>query len=199
MSELVKLGGKNMSAKIISEKEQKQIFKAIELSNHSDRNRLIFSFGLLAGLRSCELSNLKVSDVVDDANKVKDVINLKAEQVKGNKTNRIFVSDKLKKEILMYIAKVPMKLEKQHDYLFKTQKRTQFKAQSMQLLIKGICNEGNVFGVTSHSLRRTFITGLSNKMMNARVIQKLARHSSLAVTQLYIETNDSQLLKAVNL
>ena len=89
--------------------------------------------------------------------------------------------------------------KKRHDYLFKTQKRTQFKAQSMQLLIKGICNEGNVFGVTSHSIRRTFITGLSNKMINARVIQKLARHSSLAVTQLYIETNDSQLLNAVNL
>ena len=188
-----------MTAKIINEKEQRQIFKAIELGNHSNRNRLIFSVGLLAGLRSCELSNLKVSDVIDEADKVKAVINLKASQVKGNKTNRIFISDKLKKEILIYIAKVPMKLEKRHDYLFKTQKRTQFKAQSMQLLIKGISESANVFGVTSHSLRRTFITGLSNKMINARVIQKLARHSSLAITQLYIETNDSQLLKAVNL
>ena len=42
--------------------------------------------------------------VTDDANKVKEVINLKKEQVKGNKTDRIFVSDKLKKEILSYIA-----------------------------------------------------------------------------------------------
>lgn len=40
---------------------------------------------------------------------------------------------------------------------------------------------------------------ISNKMISARVIQKLARHSSLAITQLYIETNDEQLLKAVNL
>ena len=54
-------------------------------------------------------------------------------------------------------------------------------------------------GVTSHSLRRTFITELSNKMISARVIQKLSRHSSLAITQLYIETNDEQLLNAVNL
>ena len=68
----------------------------------------------------------------------------------------------------------------------------------MQLLIKTVCNEANVFGVTSHSLRKTFITSLSNKMISARVIQKLARHSSLAVTQIYIETNDEQLLKAVN-
>ena len=36
-------------------------------------------------------------------------------------------------------------------------------------------------------------------MISARVIQTLARHSSLAITQLYIETNDEQLLKAVNL
>ena len=69
----------------------------------------------------------------------------------------------------------------------------------MRLLIKTICESANVFGVTSHSLKRTFITGLSNKMINARVIQKLARHSSLTITQLYIECNDEQLLKAVNL
>lgn len=39
---------------------------------------------------------------------------------------------------------------------------------------------------------------MPNKMINAKIIQKLTRHSSLAVTQLYIETNDEQLLKVVN-
>ena len=188
-----------MSAKLLSEKEQKQIFKAIEIGTHKDRNRLIFSFGLFAGLRSIELCNLKVSDVIDDANKVKEVINLKKEQVKGNKSNSVYVSEKLKKEILRYIAIDTNKLTNRHDYLFKTQKRTQFTAGGIQLLIKTVSENANVFGVTSHSLRRTFITGLSNKMISARVIQKLARHSSLAITQLYIETNDEQLLKAVNL
>jgi len=48
-------------------------------------------------------------------------------------------------------------------------------------------------------LRRTFITELNNMMISARVIQKLARHSSLAITQLYNETNDKKFLKAVNL
>jgi len=65
--------------------------------------------------------------------------------------------------------------------------------------IKTVCENANVFDVTSHSLRKTFITELSNKMISARVIQKLARHSSLAITQLYIETNEEQLLQAVNL
>ena len=188
-----------MSAKLLSEKEQKQIFKAIEIGTHKDRNRLIFSFGLFAGLRSIELCNLKVSDVIDDANKVKEVINLKKEQVKGNKSNSVYVSEKLKKEILSYIAVDTNKINNRYDYLFKTQKRTQFRAESMQLLIKTVSENANVFGVTSHSLRRTFITELSNKMISARVIQKLARHSNLSITQLYIETNDEQLLKAVNL
>ena len=199
MSELVKLGEKNMSAKILNEKEQKRIFKAIEIGTHKHRNRLIFSFGLFSGLRSIELCNLKVSDVIDDANKVKDVINLKKEQVKGNKSNSVYVSERLKKEILRYIAVDTNKLTNRDDYLFKTQKRTQFKANSMQLLIKTVSEDANVFGVTSHSLRRTFITELSNKMISARVIQKLARHSNLSITQLYIETNEKQLLNAVNL
>ena len=84
-----------MSAKIISEKEQKQIFKAIELGNHSDRNRLIFCFGLYSGLRSIELCNLQVADILDEANNVREVVYLKADKVKGNKANRIYISDKL--------------------------------------------------------------------------------------------------------
>ena len=199
MSKLEKYGGNAMSAKIISEREQKQIFKAIELHAHKDRNRLIFSFGLLAGLRSCELCNLRVSDVIDDANRVKEVVHLKRQQVKGKKANSIYVSERLKREILRYIAVDTKKLKNRDDCLFKTQKKTKFASGSMQLLIKTMCEQANVFGVTSHSLRRTFITGLSNKMISARVIQKLARHSSLAITQLYIETNDEQLLRAVNL
>jgi len=78
-------------------------------------------------------------------------------------------------------------------------KETQFTTGGIQLLIKTVSENANVFGVTSHSLRRTFITGLSNKMISARVIQTLARHSSLAITQLYIEKNEKQLLNAVNL
>ena len=199
MLKLEECGEKNMSAKILSKKEQKQIFKTIEIGTHKDRNRLIFSFGLFSGLRSIELCNLKVSDVIDDANKVKEVINLKKEQVKGNKSNSVYVSERLKKEILRYMAVDTNKINNRNDYLFKTQKRTQFKANSMQLLIKTVSENAGVFDVTSHSLRRTFITELSNKMISARVIQQLARHSSLAITQLYIETNDKQLLKAVNL
>lgn len=118
---------------------------------------------------------------------------------KGNKSNSVYISERLKKEILRYIAIDTNKLTNRDDCLFKTQKRIQFTTGGIQLLIKTVSENANVFGVTSHSLRRTFITELSNKMISARVIQKLSRHSILAITQLYIETNDEQLLNAVNL
>jgi len=50
---------------------------------------------------------------------------------------------------------------------------------------------------SSHSGRRTFITTLSEKGVSVRVIQALARHSSLATTQRYIDVSADKLRLAV--
>ena len=53
----------------------------------------------------------------------------------------------------------------------------------MQLLVKIVRENINVLDLTCHSLRLTFKTGLSNKLINDRVIQKLARHSRLDISK----------------
>ena len=53
--------------------------------------------------------------------------------------------------------------------------------------------------VTSHSGRRTFITGLAHKGVNVRVLAALAGHRNIATTQRYIELNDHVLREAVEL
>ena len=63
---------------------------------------------------------------------------------------------------------------------------------SPQLEIEGNLNRCNVG-------RRTFITRLANKGIGVRVLAALAGHSSIAVTQLYIDVNDEQLANAVEL
>jgi integrase/recombinase XerD len=50
-----------------------------------------------------------------------------------------------------------------------------------------------------NSGRRTFITRLANKGVGVRVLAALAGHSSIAVTQRYIDVNDAQLANAVEL
>jgi len=50
---------------------------------------------------------------------------------------------------------------------------------------------------SSHSGRRTFITQLSERGVSVRIIQALARHSSLQTTALYIDVSQDKLRKAV--
>ncbi len=63
---------------------------------------------------------------------------------------------------------------------------------SPQLEIEGNLNRCTVG-------RRTFITRLADKGIGVRVLVALAGHSSIAVTQLYIDVNDQQLANAVEL
>jgi integrase/recombinase XerD len=52
---------------------------------------------------------------------------------------------------------------------------------------------------TSHSGRRGFITNLANKGVHVRILQELASHSSIAVTQRYIDVNQDKLRTAVEM
>jgi integrase len=63
---------------------------------------------------------------------------------------------------------------------------------SPQLEIEGNLNRCNVG-------RRTFITRLADKGIGVHVLAALAEHSSIAITQLYIDVNDEQLANAVEL
>ncbi len=53
--------------------------------------------------------------------------------------------------------------------------------------------------LTSHSGRRTFITGLALKGVNVRVLAALAGRRNISTTQRYIELNDHVLREAVEL
>ena len=53
--------------------------------------------------------------------------------------------------------------------------------------------------VQPHTPRRTFITQLADKGVGVRVLAELAGHSSISVTQRYIDVNDAQLARAVEL
>ena len=52
---------------------------------------------------------------------------------------------------------------------------------------------------SSHSGRRTYITRMANKGVGVRVLAQLAGHSSISVTQRYIDVNDEQMANAVEL
>jgi integrase/recombinase XerD len=59
--------------------------------------------------------------------------------------------------------------------------------------------EAKIEGASSHSGRRGFITNLANKGVHVRILQELAGHSSIAVTQKYIDVNQDKLRIAVGM
>ena len=59
-------------------------------------------------------------------------------------------------------------------------------------------NSNTGINASSHSGRRSFITNLSEKGISTRVIQELARHSSMMTTQRYIDVSNDKLKNAVN-
>ena len=84
-------------------------------------------------------------------------------------------------------------------HLFISQKGGHFSANTMCQLFLNVFSDCGLKGASSHTPRRTFITRLANKGIGVRVLAELAGHSSIAVTQRYIDVNDTQLAQAVEL
>lgn len=184
-------------AKVLNEQEFKKLLKVCEITRYKERNRMIVMLSFMLGLRAVEIAKLRVSNVVSENGEILDILVLDKTQTKGNKRNSVPISDKLSAELKRYFIKYPQLLNDLSNRLLISQKGV-FSSQTIQHLFKHLYELASIKQATSHSGRRSFITQLSENGIAVAVIQKLARHSSLAVTQRYIEVSDEKLRNAVN-
>lgn len=186
-------------AKVLNRSEFKRLIGAAERSRHAVRNKTMIYVSYYAGARACEIAGLRVCDVVGENGEILSVITLSAEQTKGSKRGRMFVSKKLARYLKEYLQENDNLMNERKNALFRTQKRSHFSAQTVVNLFAKLYEEAFVSGASSHSGRRTFITKLADKAVNPRVIQELARHSNLNTTMRYIDVNENKLSNAVNM
>ena len=185
-------------AQVLTKEEIRKVIKVCELTKHADRNKLIVYLSFWSGMRAIEIANLRVKDVLSADNEVLDAIALNKTQTKGNKGQTVYIGKALKKELAKYFAKFPRIAEAKQSHLLRTQKGN-FTSITIQHLFKHLYTLANIPNATSHSGRRNFITELSEKGVSVRVIQELARHSSLQTTQRYIDESVPKLRGAVDL
>lgn len=183
-------------ARILTKSEFKRIIAVIDAHRHSERNKAIFYLSFLGGLRACEISSLKISDVVDDNYKVKNQILLHATQTKGSESNRVIISVALQKATQRYIDAVCAS-KRQDQPLIQSQKGNAFSPLTIVQLFAKFYAKAGIAGASSHSGRRQFITALAENQINVRVIQALARHKHVNTTMRYIDVNDVKLQNAV--
>ena len=185
-------------AQVLTKEEIRKVIKVCELTKHADRNKLIVYLSFWSGMRAIEIANLRVKDVLNADNEVLDAIALNKTQTKGNKGQTVYIGKALKKKLAKYFAKFPRIAEAKQSRLLRTQKGN-FTSITIQHLFKHLYTLANIPNATSHSGRRSFITELSEKGVSVRVIQELARHSSLQTTQRYIDVSVPKLKGAVDL
>jgi integrase/recombinase XerD len=81
-------------------------------------------------------------------------------------------------------------------YLFPGRSDGHISEDSAARILRGACQQVNIFGVSSHSFRRTALTQMSNAGIPLRVVQEISGHRNLEQLQRYLEVSDDQVLGA---
>lgn len=113
-----------------------------------------------AGMRVGEVAALRISDVAAADWTILHEIRLSADQTKGDKARTVFLPEKLRKEIFVYMAGIDRSSPSKP--LFATQKRDHFSANTLCQFFHHLYRQAGIDGASSHSGRRTFITTLAS-------------------------------------
>lgn len=100
-------------AKVLTEKEIKKVVKLIDSKRHATRNRCMFLLTHGSGMRVGEVASLRICDVLASDGSIKSEVYLSAVQTKGNKGRTVYLSDKMRDEINLYL-KTRFKLKDSH-------------------------------------------------------------------------------------
>jgi site-specific recombinase XerD len=164
------------------------------------RNKALFLLGLNTGARISELLALNVGDVWQYGKPVA-ILELKKAITKGKRTRQIPLNEQAKEVITELIKWKDSQGEDQsHNApLFLSRKGKRLSRYQVHRILKESFQLSECSGkVSTHSMRKTFATGLLTSGNNLRAIQVLLGHASLSTTEKYLQINPEELAEAVN-
>ncbi len=185
-------------AKVLNENEFKRLLKIVASGTNAKRNTalLYFSFGL--GLRAKEMSLLKISHVLNEADDALfEEINLIGSMTKGDKQRHIYLTNpKVQKVLLDYLEERKNDKNIFFNYnapLFRSQKGDKFSPNALQQLFSQLYKQAGIVGASSHSGRRSFATKLIERGVDIKAVSRLMGHASISMTAQYVEDNPVRL------
>lgn len=165
----------------------------------------MFLLSVRAGFRAKEIANLRWSMILDPDGQVSDAIHLTDVASKGRSGRVIPLNRQLRASLAQMIdlARQDNRFEPEVAYVITTERSPHTSAQAIVNMFKRWYDDLGLLGCSSHSGRRTFITNAARKISSVggslRDVQALAGHSSLAVTQRYIDGDSEARRKIVDL
>ena len=187
------------AAKSLTAAELERVLNYITHNANSERNKLMLSFGVLAGLRVSEIAGLTLGDVLDTDGTVRSEIYLASHRVKHGHARTIFLNTRLQQELANYVA--TRTLRDANLPLFSTQRgaRCSFSPNTLTQYFYWMFKKAGVKGASSHSCRKTFLTSLAGQGVSVYVLAKLAGHRDIKTSMRYVTTGDDVLRKSVEL
>ena len=187
-------------AKTLRSGQIRAVLNHLESTRHPVRNRVIFQLSLRAGLRAKEIAELEWRMVTDAEGRISEAVRLTDKASKGQSGGVVPMAAPLRQAIkaLQQISPTAMGATR----MIRTERAASTSSQVIINLFAGWYEALGFEGCSSHSGRRTFITMSARNIGrfggSLRDVQALARHSSLAMTQRYIEIDSRAMVRVVD-
>src|SRR5665213_904253 len=187
-------------AKVLSQRQLQAVFHHLKSTRHPERNLVALLLSVRAGLRAKEIAELTWSMITDSAGQISDVIRLPNSAAKGNSGGIIPMAKELRAALVAWESAATNSSSSAR--VFQSERSKASSAQVIVNLFAEWYRDLGFEGCSSHSGRRTFITNAARNIGrfggSLRDVQLLARHSSLSMTQRYIEVDTAAMRKVVD-
>lgn len=188
-------------AKILTKQQQDAVLTFLKGTRHPQRNKVIFLLSTRAGLRAKEIAHLTWGMLTDAENRVSDAILLEDSASKGKSGGAVWLNKDLQVALIDYRKSAGE--ARCSGKIVRSERGNDVSAQVIVNMMRDWYQKLGFHGCSSHSGRRTFITNAAKKISSVggsiRDVQALARHSSLQMTQRYIECDVEAQKKVVQL
>lgn len=188
-------------AKTLSKGQQDAILNYLKDTRYPQRNTVIFMLSTRSGLRAKEIASLTWGMITDASGDVSDAISLQNIASKGHSGGIVWLNKELRQALIEY--RKSLKQASSDTRVILSERRNNVSAQVIVNMFAIWYKALGFSGCSSHSGRRTFITNAARKISSVggsiKDVQMLARHSSLSMTQRYIESDIEAQKKVVNL
>lgn len=192
-------------AKVLTKPQVDAVTAFLLTRRHGLRDQTVFLLSVKAGLRAKEIANLKWEMVVGPDGEVESAIHLPNIATKGNSGRIIPLNKQLRANLIQLLerAKADKFFKIEDSFVVTTERSDRTSAQAVVNMFKRWYHDIGLLGCSSHSGRRTFITNAARKIGivggSLRDVQMLAGHSSLTVTQQYIDGDSEARTKVIDL
>lgn len=179
---------------VLDEDEVAEVMESISPKTSQDiRDKAILELLYATGLRISELVGLNVDSIVGG------YVHVSYETAKRKKERIVPLTKTAQAALKRYLTEArPKFCSSDNPALFLSCKGKRIAVRTVQCMVKGRVEKGELPKFTPHTLRHSVATHLLDAGADLRSIQELLGHESLSTTQIYTNVSKRRLSQVIN-